>query len=143
MGGWRAGGGSYFILARTDTKWKNTPETQALRRENLSCLTSCLSRGSPPKWQGHVVAFTSLWQFSSRAVGLREAVSVSKYSNCGWSLREPPCPGLRVFRHAHMCVSLGAALGKDLISDFGRLCAGVLPLGGVTVRCQTEFGRAY
>lgn len=38
------------------------------------------------------------------------------------------------------CVSLGTTLGEDLISDFGRLCAGVLPLGGDIVQCQTIRG---
>lgn len=38
-----------------------------------------------------------------------------------------------------MCVP-GAALEEELISDFGRLCAEVLPSGGDIVRGQTDLG---
>lgn len=115
--------------------------------ENPSCLTSCHSRGSPPKWQDHGVAWSSLQRISSWAVEILETPSPQRGHGC-------ECASQQSIREASLCWPvcvytytltrvIDATVGEDQISDFGSLHAGVLPLGGDFVRCQTEMGRAY
>lgn len=68
---------------------------------------------------------------------------MSRDGDSGWRVSEKLPVSACVCARTRTCVSPGTASGEDLISDFGRLCAGVLPLGGDTVRCQMEFERAY
>lgn len=130
-----------FSLARTDTGWKNTLETQAPGRgkpelpHQLSLLRVTPSSRTM-QWHSHHCGSSRVGLWALRETPWPQKGSVCEHIQLQWLTRIREASRFRP-------VSPGAAVGEDLITDFGRLCAGVLPLAGDIVRCPTEFERVY
>lgn len=110
-----------------------TLQRLALNRETLAASPAAYPEGHPKKWQDHVVAFISWWQFKSHFCLGRDSASGPESVRCWY----PGTEGLErnlPLGHRGVCPRR-CYPGEDPVSDSGLASCPqrVPPLGGETV----------